>query len=285
MESFITEQKNKSTTRKTKQHLDIFIEFLETKNENRAPHTIPPPDLDEYLASFVVSIKKISEDGQDVQDYEPCTIKGMQSSIARYQKEKKYAASIIQSDVFFKSREAIAAKCKHWKRWVEGTGLTVSVPLLLRRSRICGVVELLAIHLRVLSRTRCGGFGLRANKENYDLRWGDMELKEGDKPYLTRRERSTTTRQGENITDIRDEVQVYEDDDQPQYCPVRLTISMPQNDHPRCANLKLNSTFSRKYSAAGKGTCLVQQSSMYPFVFTLNFMFKLKVSVIIVKYR
>ena len=83
-------------------------------------------------------------------------------------------------------------------------------------------MELLAIHLRVLSRTRCGGFGLRANKENYDLRWGDMELKEGDKPYLTRRERSTTTRQGENITDIRDEVQVYEDDDQPQYCPVRL---------------------------------------------------------------
>ena len=27
-------------------------------------------------------------------------------------------------------------------------------------------------------------FGLRANKENYDLRWGDVELKEGDKPYL-----------------------------------------------------------------------------------------------------
>ena len=227
VESFITEQKNKSTTRKTKQHLDIFLEFLETKNEDRAPHTIPPADLDEYLASFFVSIKKISEDGQDVQDYEPCTIKGMQSSIARYLKEKKYAASIIQSDVFFKSREAIAAKCKSLKKMGRGNrpnrkrAPTTKEIQDMWSSGALGDSSPSSLQNTMwwILSTR---FGLRANKENYDLRWGDVELKEGDKPYLTRRERSTKTRQGDNITDIRDEVQVYQDDDQPQYCPIRL---------------------------------------------------------------
>ena len=149
------------------------------------------------------------------------------ASIARYLKEKQYAASIIQSDVFFKFREAIVAKCKSLKKMGRGNRPNRKrAPTTKNIQDMWGNGALGDSSPSSLQNTMwwilSKRFGLRANKENYDLRWGDVELKEADKPYLTRRARSTKTRQGDNITDIRDDVQVYEDHDQPQYCPVRL---------------------------------------------------------------
>ena len=67
-------------------------------------------------------------------------------------------------------------------------------------------------------------FGKRANKENYDMRWGDVEVRENEdgRQYLINKERSTKTRQGDNISDIKNEIKVFEDKEKPEYCPVQI---------------------------------------------------------------
>ena len=78
LSKFISEQRTPSTHRKTKQHVALFIKFLETKEEKRLPYGITPRELDNYLAMFFLSVRKeTSVDG--CREYEPCTLKGMQS--------------------------------------------------------------------------------------------------------------------------------------------------------------------------------------------------------------
>ena len=53
-------------------------------------------------------------------EYEPSTIKAMQSSIERHLKEKRYPDSIISSEKFFHTREAIRSKCRQLKKAGKG---------------------------------------------------------------------------------------------------------------------------------------------------------------------
>ena len=56
----------------------------------------------------------------DDPDYEPSTLKGMQSNIERHLKENNYGASIITLGTFFGSREAIKSHCKELKNSGKG---------------------------------------------------------------------------------------------------------------------------------------------------------------------
>ena len=225
---FISEQKNPSTHRKTKQHVALFIKFLETKEEKRLPYGIPPRELDNYLAMFFLSVRKeTSVDG--CREYEPCTLKGMQSSIERYLKENNYEEEITKSCKFFTSREALASKYKSLKSMGKGNRpCRKRAPTENELNEMWDKRALGCNSPRTLQHTvwwiMCTRFGKRANKENYDMRWGDVEVRENEdgRQYLINKERSTKTRQGDNISDIKNEIKVFEDKEKPEYCPVQI---------------------------------------------------------------
>jgi hypothetical protein len=229
---FIESQKNANTKRKTASHISLLILFLKSKNENRPPHTIPPRELNTYLSNFFISVQKDTlEDDKDNIDseYEPVTLKGMQSSFARYLKEQKYEESIITSDIFFESREALASKCRQLKQKGKGNKpKRKRAPTQDELHEMWDKEALGASSPKTLQQTMwwvlCTRFGKRANKENHDMRWGDLEVKKNPNgiKYLVNTERATKTRQGNDTSEVKEVIKVYEDREQPQYCPVLL---------------------------------------------------------------
>jgi hypothetical protein len=193
------------------------------RGEVRELHLIPPVILDDLLAIFFVSVRK--EGGKE---YEPCTLKGMHSSIARYLKEHSYSNSLVTSAEFFKSREAIRSKCRQLKKQGKGNkpnkkrAPTQEEIKKMWESGALGSAtpETLQHTIWWIVNTR---FGKRVNKENQGMKWGDILLKTNatGKKYLTYNERETKTRQGDNIADIKGPIKVFEDTDYPKYCPVR----------------------------------------------------------------
>ena len=64
-----------------------------------------PEELDKVLSKFYAEVKK-----KDGDDYEPESLKIMQSAIERYLKEKNYPLSIVRSREFHSSQEILNAK-------------------------------------------------------------------------------------------------------------------------------------------------------------------------------
>ena len=235
MTKFVNQQKNPNTQRKTGQHLKLFSQFLATKGENSKLWDIAPSELDDYLAMFFLSVRKspvpaVGDGSASASgEYEPCTLKSMQSSIARVLKENKYAQNILTSDMFFTSREAIAAKCRNLKK--QGRGSRPNRKRAPTEGEMTDIWKGEALgdsSPRTLQHTmwwiNCTRFGKRANLENYKMKWGDVKVeqnKDGVK-YLTSRERETKTRQGQTTNDTKDLIRVYADPEQPQYCPVTI---------------------------------------------------------------
>ena len=64
-----------------------------------------PEELDKVLSKFYAEVKKTDGD-----DYEPESLKIMQSSTERYLKEKVYPVSIVRSREFHNSQEILNVK-------------------------------------------------------------------------------------------------------------------------------------------------------------------------------
>ena len=71
--------------------------------------SIPVAELNQYLARLFLSVRS-----QKNEEYEPDSLKSIQSSISRYLMEKN-GTNILQDKEFHHSREVLAAKRKHLK--------------------------------------------------------------------------------------------------------------------------------------------------------------------------
>ena len=201
VDQFIEDQQNRSTSNKTKQHMRLLEEFLATRDEQRPVNDIPPREFNEYLAMFFITLKKPSSvPGASAEEYEPSTLKGIQSSVSRFLKGKKYDSNIITDDVFYKSRQAISSKLKQLKKMGLGNKpKRKRAPTQAEISKMWSkgalgdtTPESLQHTIWWILSTR---FGLRANQENYDLRWGDVQVNESNgHRFITRNERATKTR-------------------------------------------------------------------------------------------
>ena len=109
----ISHEENKNTLKKTLSDVAKFERFLLSKSESRKMHEIESDSFDEYLANFILSVRKPSGD-----QYEPSTIRNMVSSIDRKLRRHQYPYKIFtdQSNVFQLSRDALHAKQKSLKR-------------------------------------------------------------------------------------------------------------------------------------------------------------------------
>jgi len=83
-DEFITSMTNANTSRKTKSDVKLFTEWLlKTQNEQRQSEDIECYKLDQYLARFFLSVRN-----KKGEEYEPDTLKSIQSSINRHLTEK-----------------------------------------------------------------------------------------------------------------------------------------------------------------------------------------------------
>lgn len=81
--NFIEEMKNDNTKRKTKSDIKLLTEWLKENNELRAIEDISVPELNQYLARFYLSVRSRKNE-----EYEPDSLKSIQSSINRHLMEK-----------------------------------------------------------------------------------------------------------------------------------------------------------------------------------------------------
>ena len=108
--------------------------------------------------------------------------------------------------MFFESREAIASKYRQLKQGDKG-----NKPMRKRAltqgelQRMWNKKALGCPSPKMLQQTiwwiLCTRFGKRANKENYDMRWGDLKVRKNADglKYLVCGERATKTRHGEYL--------------------------------------------------------------------------------------
>ncbi len=206
VESFIQEQENPNTVKKTKRDVCLLTDFLKTKGETRSEISeIPPVELNELLSEFFVSVR--TKEGKE---YEPSSLRGMLASFERHLKSKSYSNSLITGLVFEKTRKALTSKQKLLKKQGKGNKPKASVAItedeikILYDKGYLGVSSPEAI-LNTVWLNNTLRFGLRGISEHHKMRWGDVELGKLDNgtEYLEFNERQTKTRTGENPRDVR----------------------------------------------------------------------------------
>ena len=124
--AFVQGMKNKNTSRKTASDLKLIQSYFLSLGEIRDVEDIPPADLNLSLARFFLNVRK-----SDGGEYEPDSLKGFQSSLARHLTDKNYDSNILIDKLFSHSRDVLCAKRKELKSKGKGNkpnkaeGLTI----------------------------------------------------------------------------------------------------------------------------------------------------------------
>jgi hypothetical protein len=202
VEKLLQDQQNKRTKTKTEGHMRLLYDFLQSRDEDRKPEDMPTNELNKFLCLFFLSVRK--ENGED---YEPSSLKGMQSSFERHLKANGYKHSIITHIDFERSRSVLASRQKELKK--EGKGnrpkaakaLTEEEREELYTSRQLGVHSPQALINTMWLNTTIH-FGLRGVDEHRKLKWGDVVMGEDNtgQSFLEFNERETKTRTGRHYS-------------------------------------------------------------------------------------
>ncbi|PFX13663.1 Uncharacterized protein KIAA1958-like [Stylophora pistillata] len=125
---------NKNTSRFTKQYMNVFRSWCQYRHlEYVSIETMAPEELDKVLSKFYAEVRK-----KDGDDYEPESLKIIQSAIERYLKEKNYPLNIVQSREFHSSREILNAKAISLRQQGKGKRPTKLSQSHLKKSQPCG---------------------------------------------------------------------------------------------------------------------------------------------------
>ncbi|XP_060573052.1 uncharacterized protein KIAA1958 homolog isoform X3 [Ruditapes philippinarum] len=180
IENFIDlSHQNKNTLRKTTGDTSLFKSFCETKEEFRSLEMIPPYQLNQLLCEFILSVTK-----KNGTEYEPTSLRCIIGSIHRYLRLNDYHWSIITSAEFKRAREVLKTKQKQLKMLGKGGCKTKAADQvdddLIEKFYECGILgdgnpKALINTLWVMVTVH---FGIRTGQEAYNMRWGDVQVKE-----------------------------------------------------------------------------------------------------------
>uniref|UniRef100_A0A2C9KPM5 ZMYM2-like/QRICH1 C-terminal domain-containing protein n=1 Tax=Biomphalaria glabrata TaxID=6526 RepID=A0A2C9KPM5_BIOGL len=182
---------NKNTHRKTGADMRILTAYMRSLNEMRLPEAIPPNDLDKYLSSFFLVVRKA-----DGSEYEPCSLRAMLASIERYLRFKNYPLSLTRDSAFSNMRNVLKLKQQTLRSIGKGqkTPSEVSPSTLAREGKIAHLFKSQEMGPYTPSSvvfTLCFYFcmylRLRKSTENKKLLWGDIVLCKDDngREFLT----------------------------------------------------------------------------------------------------
>ncbi|CAH3156708.1 unnamed protein product, partial [Porites lobata] len=107
IDNFITENRNKNTTKKTQSDLNVSYKWAKTVDETRTLESISEQELDKLLAHFVL---KAQTD----------TLTSMLRSFDRLLREKGKHYCILTDRQFAKAREALSCKRRQLRRASKG---------------------------------------------------------------------------------------------------------------------------------------------------------------------
>ncbi|XP_052216542.1 uncharacterized protein KIAA1958 homolog isoform X2 [Dreissena polymorpha] len=228
LDSFLLENENLNTKKKTDNDIRLFKTFLKShKNEARNIENIPPHELNPLVCEFLLGVTK-----KDGSEYEPTSLRAFLSSIDRHLRHMNYKHSLINDPEFAKVREVLKSKQKALKK--EGYGNKPHQAQALTNEHIEAMYaaktlgesspRALLHSLWLICTTH---FGMRIGKEIHTLCWGDVSLgidfETGEEFITFDTERQTKTRTGENPRDIRKvKPRAYAVPEQPDRDPVHL---------------------------------------------------------------
>ena len=134
--NFIENMKNKNTVGKTQSAVKQSTTWLQMipRFETREINKIPPGELDNFVGSFLLSIRKA-----DGSEYEPDTLTSYHRSIDRFLKEKKYLYSLVNDQEFETSRAVLQSKRKELKQ--KGKGCTPNAATISEENKIKGYTQ------------------------------------------------------------------------------------------------------------------------------------------------
>ena len=204
IELYLKENRNPRTVSKTKNDVQKFQNFIFVNyGESEKVEDMPAEKLDKILCKWIIDFKK-----KNGSEYEPDTVTSYRNSIDRHIRQHKMSnaehyISLTQDPIFSKHVEVLNAKRKNLK--CMGKGLKPN-----RRNLLTAKDQTALVENGVFSHDRLDTlnnlvwynnsmhFGMRAFREQYDLRWGDVKLHEDAKgEYLEYLERKRKTRQGD----------------------------------------------------------------------------------------
>lgn len=182
---------NKNTHRKTGADMRILTAYMRSLNEMRLPEAIPPEELDKYLSSFFLVVRKA-----DGSEYEPCSLRAMLASIERYLRFKNYPLSLTRDSAFSNMRNVLKLKQQTLRSIGKGqkNQSEVTPSTLAREGKIAHLFksqEMGPYTPSSLVFTLCFYFcmylRLRKSTENKKLLWGDIVLCKDDsgREFLT----------------------------------------------------------------------------------------------------
>ncbi|XP_074834250.1 uncharacterized protein LOC142002222 [Carettochelys insculpta] len=200
--------------------IKMFRDWLASHypSETREIFTLPPADLDNYLASFYTRVRK-----QNGSEFSANSLFFFQSSIDRYLKEHKYEYSVIKGLEFTASQEALKAKCQHLIRkererdWNILENLTDRDVEELRKKGILSRLHPEGfLHLMLVNIIR--GFGANTHSQTPTLWWGQIVLKKNEQglEYLEWKDDLNTQASTEKSV-----LRVYAKPDNPGTCPIQ----------------------------------------------------------------
>ena len=215
---------NKNTSRSTKQRTNVFNSWCSSRHLDINIETMAPEELDKVLSKFYAEVKK-----KDGDDYEPESLKIMQSSIERYLKEKGYPVSIVRSREFHNSQEILNAKAISLRQQGRGKRPNKSQPLTPdEESALWEKGQLGDFNGKVLTNVNFKNLteqlGLRGRQEHYDAYVEDLVVRqrEDGSEVVEFRAGPTKTRNGGLVIRRRTTPQVICSTDGGEHDPVRL---------------------------------------------------------------
>ncbi|CAG5123116.1 unnamed protein product [Candidula unifasciata] len=220
---------NKNTHRKTGADMRILTAYMRSLNEMRLPEAIPPTELDKYLSSFFLVVRKA-----DGSEYEPCSLRAMLASIERYLRFKNYPLSLTRDSAFSNMRNVLKLKQQTLRSIGKGqkTPSEVSPSSLAREGKIAHLFKSQEMGPYTPSSvvfTLCFYFcmylRLRKSTENKKLLWGDIILckDESGREFLTFSSQMLRRAQGSSKMNVRQRnYRVWADPSCPEKDPVTI---------------------------------------------------------------
>ncbi|KAM8795109.1 uncharacterized protein KIAA1958-like [Eudromia elegans] len=200
--------------------IKIFRDWLALHfpSETREIFSLPPEDLDGYLASFYSNAKK-----QNGTEFSANSLYFFQSSIDRYLKDHKYEYNVVRGMEFRASQDVLKQKChqltqkERERDWHILENLTdKDVESLHKKGIVSHTHPEGFLHLMLVNIIR--GFGANTHNQSPNLYWGQLVLKKNEEglEYLEwRDELDAEANTGEPT------VCVYAKPDNPENCPVQ----------------------------------------------------------------